>query len=206
MSNAERFLSAFNRIERALRRMSNSDRGIPFSTVVEKASQLNAGVRRLKDDLREFAELRNAIVHETRNGQVVAEPTEWAVAEIERIASLLTDPPKVIPLFAKKVLALETEAPIMKAVECMREHSFSQIPIYSGTRFVGLLTTNTIVRWLGARIAAGEFDLATTHIGAVLEHTEEVDIYCFLKKNATLFEVLEKFQDYEKGARGSKPF
>lgn len=204
MSNSVRFLDAFNRIDHQLRKLTGNERGVPFGVVVDRVSRVNAAVRRFKDDLKQFAQLRNAIIHETRNGRVIAEPADWAVAEIERIASLLGDPPKVIPLFAKRVVTLGSEDSIATAVQFMLEHSFSQIPIFSGRRFVGLLTTNTIARWLGAQVIAGEqrLDLAGTNIGSVLQYTEEADIYCFLRKEATLFEVLERFQEYErKGKR-----
>ncbi|MGQ9756152.1 MAG: CBS domain-containing protein [Desulfotomaculales bacterium] len=204
MSNSARFLDAFNRIEHALRRITGNDKGLSFGAAVNKASRLDTGVRRFKDDLHQFRQLRNAIVHETTNGRAIAEPADWVVVEIERIASLLTDPPRVVPLFAKKVLTLGTEDSIARAVRSMLEHSFSQIPVYDGSSFAGLLTTNTIARWLGAQVINGDpqLDLARIPIAGVLEYTEETDIYCFVKKEATLFEVLEKFRHYErKGKR-----
>ncbi|MEW5762068.1 MAG: CBS domain-containing protein [Bacillota bacterium] len=202
MDNAARFLDAFNRVEHLLRRMTGDGRGVPFGVLVDRASRTDTAVRRFRDDLKQFAQLRNAIVHETRNGRVIAEPNAWAVAEIERIASLLGDPPRVIPLFQKKVFALDTRESVARTVRAMREHSFSQLPVYDAGRFAGLLTTNTIVRWLGAQLAGGEPDLARTSLGEVLTHAEEPDVYCFLGPEATLFEVLEQFTAYErKGKR-----
>lgn len=204
MLNSDRFLKTFNMIEHHLRKVTKKEKDTTFSTLIDLASRSDAAVRALKEDLKEFAELRNAIVHDVRkwkDGRPIAEPNDWAVAEIERIASLLTDPPKVIPLFQKKVFTLEVNDPIAKAVKSMFDHSFSQIPIYDGQEFMGLLTTNTVVRWLGACVAEDILSLTETSVASVLSYTEDPDNYCFFGRKATLFEALEKFQDYARDGK-----
>jgi len=169
--------------------------------LVRQAGGTSAAVRRFTTDLEEFADLRNAIVHERTDGHVIAEPNDRAVAEIEHIASLLCAPPKVLPCFQRDVLALQRDDSAAKAVEAMLEESFSQVPIYDGERFLALLTTNTVARWLGSSVEEDIFSLSETCIPEVLQYIEDQDNHCFLGRGATLFEVLEEFQGRQRSGK-----
>lgn len=202
MLNSDRFLHAFNSIERYLRELTNQGKETRFYVLVNLAGNSNFAVRRFRNDLKEFADLRNAIVHERTDNHVLAEPNDQAVNEIERITSLLLNPPKVIPQFQSKVYTLLLNDSIAKAAETMFAKSYSQIPIYDTTVFVGLLTANTIVRWLGACVTEEIFSLTETSIANVLTYTEDKDNFSFLDRDTTMFEALERFQLYErKGKR-----
>jgi hypothetical protein len=84
----------------------------------------------------------------------------------------------------------------------MFARSYSQIPIYDGSIFTGLLTTNTVARWLGACVNEEILSLTETSIANVLTYTEDKDNFSFLGKSSTIFEALERFQIYErKGKR-----
>ena len=148
-SNAERFLNAYARIEQALRKIVAPDRFLKFYELVNCAAKSEPIVKEYRSDLLEFGELRNAIVHNRADGRVIAEPDDDAVAAIERIAAHLTAPPRVLPLFKKKVITVASRDPISKAVMLLYRHSFSQLPVTEGGITVGLLTSNTITRWLG---------------------------------------------------------
>ncbi len=204
MRNSDRFLEAFNRIEKHLRKCTGSGKGVSFYQLVEKASRSIPAVRTHKDDLKEFADLRNAIVHERTDSRVIAEPHDWVVESIEKLANLLLKPPKVIPAFGREVLSLSVQEPVASAIEAMYKHDYSQIPIVRESSFVGLLTANTIARWLGARVKDGMFNLnpKEIRIAEVLRYTEDADNCRFISRDTTLFDVLEHFHEYErKGKR-----
>ena len=198
MLNSDRFLNAFNSIELYLRKFTKQGKETRFYALVDLASNSNPAIRRSKDDLKEFADLRNAIIHERTDGRVLAEPNDKAVNEIERINSLLLNPPKVIPQFQDKVYSLFVNDPIAKAVEVMLAQSYSQIPIYDSSIFVGLLTANTVTRWLGACVTEEILSLTDTSIANVLAYTEDKDNFSFLGRASTIFEALERFQIYQK--------
>ncbi len=175
-----------------------------FSRLVDKAANRCPPVKHYAYDLKEFGDLRNAIVHGKTDAHVIAEPNDEAVKCIEHIASAILSPPKVIPLFKNQVFTRKISAPVAEAVKAMLDHSFSQIPIYSDQTFVALLTTNTVTRWLGACLEEDIFILSETTIESVLSHKEEScweDNCCFLGKNQTIFEALEKFQTYQNDSK-----
>ncbi|WP_405103429.1 hypothetical protein [Oceanobacillus sp. FSL H7-0719] len=84
--NSERFLTAFNRIEKRMRSIINSGRNIGFSKMVRMLKNADAVVGQYSDDLLEYAELRNAIVHNKVNITFsIAEPHDSVVEQIEWI-------------------------------------------------------------------------------------------------------------------------
>ena len=200
--NSRRFLNAFNRIEKHLFRITRNPRRRRFRELVENASVRNPMVARFKDDLREFSELRNAIVHETTDGRVIAEPNDEATAEIERIADLITDPPRIRDLPEMKVFTLSPGDPARAAIRKMYEGAFSQIPVYEGKDFRGLLTMKTVLRWLGARADGDVIDLRNVTVAEVLEHAEEDENHRFLGPDVPLQEAADLFQYHvQKGKR-----
>ncbi len=197
MLNSDVFLRSFCEIESWLRRSVAADRSNTFYQLVDRAAQTNRVVKRYRDDLKEFADLRNAIVHERTDDHVIAEPNDRAVAEIDRIRNALLNPPAVIPRFQLAEIRSRTLADsVGDAVGDMRNGSFSQLPILSGTKVVALLTAETVVRWLASEFANEIVSLWETQIERILPFTEDVDHYCFLSRAATLFDALSKFEDF----------
>lgn len=107
-NNSERFLETFNSIDKFLRRKTGlNDRNNSFSSVLDKASKSNSAVRNLKIDLQEFADLRNAIVHERTDGHVIAEPHEEVIIRLEKILKLITKSPTVREYMTGKPIVFE---------------------------------------------------------------------------------------------------
>jgi predicted transcriptional regulator len=202
LSNSDRFLKAFVAIEKHLRNEAGAARGATFYQLVELTAKSSPEVRRFQNDLKEFADLRNAIVHERGDGHVIAEPNDRACDEVEHIAALLTTPPSVYPLFRKHVFACGASDSLGQAVKLMLEKSFSQLPITAHGRTVALLTASTISRWLGACAEDEIFSLTETRIEEVLKHTEDRENHSFARQSATLFEAGEALQDFE--SRGKR--
>lgn len=200
-SNADRFLSAYTRIEQGLQKIVAPDRFLKFFELVKCACRTAPPVRRYKVDLLEFGELRNAIIHNRTDGRIIAEPDDEAVALIERIAAQLTEPPLVVPLFQKKVITVAAEDPIKKAVALLYRYSYSQLPVTEGGFTAALLTTNTITRWLGKAFENRIF-LEDTTVRTVLEYVEHADNFKFVGAKTTLFAVQELFYShYQSGKR-----
>ncbi len=200
MANSESFLTIFSTIESWLRKEVGADRRTSFYKLVDLAAESNKSTRRFRDDLKEFADLRNAIVHERSDEHVIAEPNDRVVRDFQRIQSALLNPPKVIPQFQLDVRCRESSESVGIAVTDMRDGSFSQIPILADARVIAVLTSETIVRWMASEVENQILDPWETCIAQALEHTEDRENYCLLSRNATLIDALSKFEDF--AARG----
>ena len=84
--NSDRFIVAYNRIEKVLAEKADVNGYFPFYRLIDKVKITNSVVRKYEDDLREFGDLRNAIVHDrTGIDYVIAEPHDDIVERIELI-------------------------------------------------------------------------------------------------------------------------
>lgn len=195
-----RFLDAYNAIDKLMRARTGVGREIGFSGVVEIAATSNPAVGRFATDLREYGDLRNAIVHESLDGQPIAEPHPATVSKLEAILEKLRDPPKLSPLFNVAVVSCEVAEPVGRAARAMLEGSFSQLPVYDDGAFRELLTAETIARWLGDKLAGGDEYVLEEPIGDVLAYTEDSEHFVFVSRKATVFDALDHFDSF--GRRG----
>lgn len=199
---SETFTRFHNDIEEKLQEITNSDKRTNFYELIDKATNLkNPVIARYGSELKELHKLRNIIEHDKSNCHPdIALPTEYAINRISKIANLLIDPLKVIPLFQKQVFTLQYNDFIYRAVKNMHEKDYSQIPIYNQKDYIGLITTNTIARWLGAEEIC---DSSETLISYVYDkYTEDKNNYIFISKDSTLFKALGGFYEFQnKGKR-----
>jgi CBS domain-containing protein len=196
MKNSQAFLDSFAAIEQWLRSLLSANRATSFYQLVDMASRTTRTVARYSDDLKEYADLRNAIVHARSDGRVIAEPNDAAVSDLGRLQSMLLNPPKVLPTFQGKVHTREASQALGEAVAVMLEGSLSQLPVMEKGRVIGLLTSNTIARWLGHEVATDLFSLRETTMAEVLRDTEDPENHGFLGRMSTLFEALARFEDF----------
>ena len=150
----ERFLAAFNAVDRALReRTGIEDHGVPFRTILRRFQR--GGHGRGADRLSEFAELRNLLVHETLtpNGWL-AVPSATVVAQIEALRDRLAGIPRADEAFRRRVETLAADTALADALRTARRTGYSQFPLLAGDgRVVGLLTDRAIARWWAARVS-----------------------------------------------------
>ena len=94
-SNGQKFLDAYNAIDRALRAQYNFKTTISFTDLVRRCADLNHIIRQYEDDLVNLTRMRNAVIHNSDASRVVAEPHNSVVELIEKIARLVSTPPLV---------------------------------------------------------------------------------------------------------------
>ncbi|MBN2219133.1 MAG: CBS domain-containing protein [Kosmotogaceae bacterium] len=198
MENSERFMHAFRSIEGYLSRFNEDYRIDGFSRSLRDLSKSDKVLRNFLDMLLEFAELRNAIVHTvTEDAKPIAEPHDEVVQEIERIARMLNDPPKVASVFGyEKVATIDVKDSLEKALSIIAEKSYSQIPVYDGGKFMGILTTNTIARWMAGTHEEERTNSRKTRVREVMEYAEEDETVKFVSRKANLFDIVASFGEF----------
>ena len=65
----------------------------------------------------------------------------------------------------------------------------------------GVLTSNTVVRWLGARGEAGTASASVTSVEEVLQAREKTETYRHLSLRSTVFDVLQAFDEEQAAGR-----
>jgi hypothetical protein len=135
--------------------------------------------------LQTYASLRNAIDHSSHHGAYpIAEPIPEIVEEIRQLRDKIKAPPEAIAVLPEMgVRSVHSGEPVSVALEYVRQFDFSQLPVYESGQYVGILTTNTIARWIAQQIVDGGVhrDVA---ISEVMEFREPRD--CALLVDRTL--------------------
>ncbi|MHA6260908.1 CBS domain-containing protein [Sporosarcina sp. CAU 1771] len=193
--NSDRFIMAYNRIEKSMDKESGLTGYMPFYRLIDKVKKNNAIVRKFEDDLREFADLRNAIVH-NRTGvdYAIAEPHDNVVELIEYIDRKLSEPVTVGVLFQRKVHTLKVSDTLERGLELIRKKRFNKIPIYDNGKFIGLITAAGITFWLANTYSDGEVSRETTTLSDVYFHEKKEKAYRFIDKNLSVYEAEEYFK------------
>lgn len=194
MDRTQQFLDRFNELEQFLRDATNSKREVPFGGLIGRASTKIASVRRHERDLHEFADLRNAIVHEHPRGHVIADITQEAMDEFASIVDRITAPELVYPLFRREISVYREEDPLCNAVTDLFKSGHSQV-IVRVDKMLTLLSSQGITRWLGSQVNGSAVDLNDATIGEALTHEEEGGI-AFLPRGAAVDDVRELFLSF----------
>lgn len=194
-TNAERFLAAFNRIERSLRELNEVTEHHSFTRLVDLAKRKNAVIRKHEFDLRSYAELRNAIVHNQITPDfIIAEPHIETVEMIEKIDALLLHPKMVGTLFKKDAITLQPQDSLLKVLEEVRHYKYTQYPVYDGNRFKGMVTMTGITYWFARAYKTGEMPKEIPTVDDILQHEKNRTYYDFIRASRTIFEAEEMFK------------
>lgn len=194
-SNADRFLAAFTAIESDMNKRIKSDRYISYAELVRRMASLDKSYHKFQRYLEEFGDLRNAIVHERIDGEVIAEPHLKIVQEIEQIAAILTQPERVKDYFLKRVNIVSEDTPLKDAVALMQTSRYSKIPVYDANHhFKGLLTTDAITYYLCANISAANCAFPEVPVKAIIGMDPKDRNVSFVSQNTTLVAVVSEFE------------
>jgi len=193
---SSRYLDAFNAIEKWLRTQVTSQERMDFPQLVDTLSDSNYSVRRHNGVLKDLNRFRNYVVHQYRRVKPLAVPTPEAVEQINAIRNELLSPPLLVSLAAKPVEQCGPTDPLGVSVKKMHDGVFSQLPIYDGQKCLGLLTAETIARWLANHLGDGMGLVEEKPILEVMTHQEDHDNHTFLARTATVADGLAAFDDF----------
>jgi predicted transcriptional regulator len=193
----ERFEVAYNRVDGVLRNwVKYYDKR--FTVLVREGAKKHHLIKIYSDELEQYGRLRNAIVHEKRElGTYIAEPHLNVVERFEKIASIFTQPNYALTIATKKVIWFDSEISIISVIKAIKQHGYSQYPIYNGTTFAGLLTTGDIVKWMANYTVNNIVDLSEVKVMDILAGVEHHPVE-FAEKSLDIFEVEDIFENAHK--------
>lgn len=197
ISNAMRFINAYNQVDQTLRAVYNFKRNMSFNDMIRRAVPINSIVRKYEDKLIDYARLRNAIVHNSKEERIIAEPHTDVVEEFEHIADLISEPPLAIKEIAtRNVLVLDSQVSIKKALETVAKSGFKVIPICKNETIAGVLTANRLMHILGIKVSEGvniEKYIETTPISSIITESDAEVVFAIRPVIITVQEALDLF-------------
>lgn len=207
MQNSNRFLIAYNSIENYMKKYATNDYHVSFIKLLQNAKKQDSVIRRYYSELKDFAELRNAIVHDSfDNVYAIAEPHDKIVEKIEFIEQEIKKPQKVLPLFKCKVTIFQINSSLKDILTAINIFSYSKFPVYEKEHFCGLLTKDGIVNWLASNVYTSKsISYEDISVKDILFHQRNKKNYQFISKNLTVYDVEEIFnKNNNNGDNGKK--
>ncbi|MGP4059130.1 CBS domain-containing protein [Halobacillus litoralis] len=191
----EQFEVTFNQIHQHLKELNGFPKNDNFAELLQRSKLKHSVIRVHFDQLKQYAKLRNAIVHERISGDYfIATPHKDVVEHLKKIKQTLDQPPEALDFATRPVLFFKEDTAITHIIEAFDQHGISQFPIYTKERnFLGLLTNDGIVRWLSQTMVDGHARLEDITPKEVLHHEKNTNVE-FLGANATVFELEERFE------------
>jgi len=145
MDRAEEFIQLFNKVAHFLSQLVIPQNFAKFWTLVDSASVNSAAVRANAGDLKQFANLRNAILHDAEYpAHIVATPSIEALSKFRKVVRDVIEPPRLIPTFARHVRCFSPSDTLSAALGFMREHDFSQVVVKGVDGKLGMITVEGI--------------------------------------------------------------
>ena len=194
---SERFETAFNRIHKILKETVKQADTDKFTELVYKGHN-HVLIRHYKDDLCQFAKLRNAIVHEKIDvDYYIAEPHLDVVEEIERIAAEFEEPRTGLSISSKEVYYFYEDDRVKDVLSCMKKTGHTRFPIYTNEdKYSWLLTTREIISWLTNQFDNPKIDLNQVRVKELYKKGEKHVV--FVSQHATVFEIEDIYDDEKK--------
>lgn len=203
MSNAERFIKAYNTLDYALRTQYNFKRGMPFSDCVRRSVVLNSVIRKYEDELIDYGRLRNAIIHSGKeNDEIIAEPKLEVVEKLEHIVQVVTTPPRAYDTVCRKdVVCVDSKVSVKETIGLIGKTGYSNIPVYSDGELIGVANGQKIINIIGKTIEDKK-DLDTfveeTKIGEIINQNDNNNFYTIQPISLTVSEALNLFYENRK--------
>lgn len=192
MTRADEFIRLFNRLADHLVHITGQSDDYSFSVLVNRAAERNAAVRAQARQLKDYGNLRNAIVHHrTFPPEVIAEPSAKALADFDRLVERVLSPELLIPTFQSQVRTFQPDEDLLGALRYMGENDFSQVVVRESGK-LRLLTVEGIARWVERQTDDPIIDVSDTALDEALTY-EAPGGSRILKRKDTVYDARETF-------------
>ncbi|WP_281658958.1 CBS domain-containing protein [Halobacillus sp. Cin3] len=191
----EEFEITFNQIHQHLKELNGYPKNDNFVELLQHSKLKHSVVRVHFDQLKQYAKLRNAIVHERISGDYyIATPHEDVVHHLKSIQKILEQPPEALTFATRPVLFFKTSTNLLHIMEAFSKHGISQFPIYDDSHhFAGLLTNDGIVRFLAQTAENGGNPALHVQASDILGYEKHANVQ-FLSATASVFDLEERFE------------
>lgn len=195
MDRAEEFIQLFNQVENFLTQLVRPQKFPRFWKLVEDASVLSAAVRANSSELKQFGNLRNAIVHDAGYpSHIVAVPSEEALLRFKGIVHEVLEPPPLIPTFATQVRCFSPGDTLPGVLGFMRKQDFSQVIVRSSGGRLSMLTVEGITKWLADHVESNQASASKVTLDSVLA-LEPPDSFIVMGPDKTIFDAADAFKN-----------
>lgn len=197
----DEFLTVYNELDNYMRKQLRCRDVVSHIFLIDRMAERNYLFRDFRDELKEYARLRNAIVHNPfmREADPIAEPHFEIVRKYEILKEKIFNPPRAfsIAVAAKNIYATTFDACALEVMKVMEHKIYSYVPVLNDKkRIAGIFSENVVFSYLTeneACIIDGSTKISEFGKYIPIEkHSSEY--FEFVPKNALLADIKDKFE------------
>lgn len=206
MSRAEEYRVEFNKLETILKKRAGAKSEDSISSVVSSLVNTHKDrvVRQFERDIRQFIELRNAIIHQSTN-KAIAEPYDETVAALRELIINIEQPKTAWDIAVKELIKVGLNDKLSEVVKLMAQMHITSLPIVQDGKVNGFMSESTIVKIVDKSFEDGGALIDEAIIEDVeFDHPygDDSDIYAYVTRRVTVYEIEDMFNDaIKKGKR-----
>ncbi len=202
VSNADKFLTTYNELDSHMRKALGVDLYKNHSYLIKEMEKRNRMFKQYGYDLRAFAELRNAIVHnpDEKNAKPIAEPHDYIVKKYEEMKNKVINPPvalETIAIKAHDIFTTSLEANALDVMKVMNEKTYTHVPVIDSKKLIGVFSENTIFSYLVENhVIATDEDIPISEFEDLIPVDRHASEYFeFVPRDALVIDIEEMFQN-----------
>lgn len=206
MTRAEEYRIEFNKLETMLKKRANARSEESISSAVSSLVNIHKDrvVKQFERDIRQFIELRNAIIHQSTD-RAIAEPYEETVTALRQLVVNIEQPKTAWDIATTELIKVGLDDNLSEVVRQMAQMHITSLPIVEDKRVIGFVSESTVVKIV---------DKAFEHGGALIDEAkikdvaydkpygDDSDVYAFVTRKVTVYEIEDMFNNaIKKGQR-----
>lgn len=200
-SNSVEFLEIYNDLDKYMRRMLNVDDFVGHTELTKRMGLKNKIFKRYKDDLSDFAMLRNAIVHnpDKKYAEPIAEPHDYILNKYKEISNRVKNPPialNVIAIKSEYIYTTNMNAVALDVMKEMNKNTYTHVPVVENERIIGVFSENSVFSYMVKKEdVLIEKDVKIKEFADFIPlEKHESEFFKFVPKNKLVIDIEEMFQ------------
>lgn len=196
-----RFLDIYNQLDNYLRKRLERDDDVSHSFLIKKAAEKDLVIRSQKENLLQFSQLRNAIVHNPDRAiaHPIAEPHSIIVDQYEDVLSKILNPVKALSISvpAEKIYKTSLNDIAINIMRVMNDKVFTHVPVIEDDKMVGVFSENVVFSYLVKHeIVSVDRDIKISEFREFLPHDKhQSEYFLFAMRTASLIEIQKLFDN-----------
>jgi predicted transcriptional regulator len=188
----DKFIAMFNELYEHLKEVNDWETS--FYSLLHEGRNNDYIIKKYREELDIVRQVRNSIAH---NNEYYILPSSSLYTLLEEILEKVIDSPKISDFIDDNLMVIKEDTSIIKTIQDMKKHDYDQIPVVDQKgKYIELLTTNTIIRWMGdlESTQSAKLIIEDVQIKEVLNYAEEDEVCEFISRDSKLDTLIDKHE------------
>lgn len=196
MRSSQQFITLCNRLNDLLVDTFHLSKHTTLGQAIRQTRYKDPMIKRFYDDLIDYADLRNVLVHNKQGNVYLAEPNVDVLKTLEHVIRVIDNPKKVKDYFLSDVKTLTSDMTLLDVMTMIKQYRYSHYPVFEKDTCIGILTDNGIVHYL-ADHNLSETSYKDVDVKMLLASDDHHQAFKCISKEHVAYTLLEELDIHE---------